>query len=65
VAPTDRFELPLRWQFVPVENPADRSIGWKWRAYTQSGRLAMESTEGFETLTECMQDAEGAGYGKR
>jgi hypothetical protein len=41
VAPTDRFQLPLRWQFVPVENPAERSI------------------------TQCMQDAEGAGYGGR
>jgi hypothetical protein len=64
VAPTDRFQLPLRWHFVPVENPADRAIGWRWRAYTQTGRLALESDDVFETLTECMNDARQAGYGR-
>lgn len=64
VAPTDRFQLPLRWQFIPEEDPADRAIRWKWRAYTRSGRLALESESVFETLTECMDDARQSGYGK-
>ena len=64
MAPTDRFQLPLRWQFVPLEDPADRTIRWKWHAYTQGGRLALESNAIFETLTECMEDAKTAGYGQ-
>jgi len=64
MAPTDRFQLPLRWQFVPVEHSTDRSVGWKWSAYAQGGRLAMESERVFETLTECMEDARAAGYGR-
>lgn len=63
MAPTDRFQLPLRWQFVPVENPADRSIRWQWCAYTQTGRIALQSDRSFETLTECMDDARQSGYG--
>ena len=64
MATTDRFQLPLRWQFVPVEHPADRAIRWQWRAYTQTGGLAMESDSAFDTLTECMNDARQAGYGR-
>ena len=63
MAPTDRFQLPLRWQFLPVEDTRDRSIRWKWRAYGQTGRLAMESDSAFETLSECMEDAKASGYG--
>lgn len=64
MAPTDRFQLPLRWQFIPEENPSDRAIRWKWRAYIQTGRLALESESTFETLTECMDNAREAGYGQ-
>ena len=64
MAPTERFQLPLRWEFVPVEHALDRSIRWKWTAHTQTGRLAMESDRLFETLTECMEDAKVAGYGR-
>ena len=64
MAPTDGFQLPLRWQFVPVESALDRAIRWQWRAYTQTGRMAMESDSAFETLTECMDDARQAGYGR-
>lgn len=49
---------------MPVENAADRSVRWKWQAYTQSGRLALESETAFETLSECMEDARQAGYGQ-
>jgi len=38
-------------------------VRWSWRAYTQAGRLAMQSAETFETLTECMEDARASGYG--
>lgn len=63
MAPTDRIHLPLRWQFVPTTDERDRSVRWSWRAYTQSGKLAMQSQEPFETLTECMDDARASGYG--
>jgi hypothetical protein len=64
MARTDRFQLPLRWQFVPEESPADRAIRWRWRAYTQTGKLALESEGDFETLTQCMEAARAAGYGQ-
>lgn len=63
MAPTDRIQLPLRWQFVPERHPRDGAVCWGWRAYTQSGKLAMQSGDTFETLTECMDDARASGYG--
>lgn len=63
MAPTDKIQLPFRWQFVPTNHPRDGAVHWEWRAYTQAGRLAMQSTETFETLTECMDDARTHGYG--
>jgi hypothetical protein len=38
-------------------------VHWKWRAYTQTGELAVECEQPFETLTECMNDAKANGYG--
>ena len=64
MAPTERFRLPFRWQFVPVEEKRDASVRWAWKAYTQTGEIAMESDLSFETLTECMDDARLRGYGK-
>lgn len=63
MTPAERMRLPLRWAFVPAENPADRSIEWSWRACDHSGRLMMSSTEIFDTLTDCMADARAHGYG--
>ena len=63
MAPPERIQLPLRWEFVPVRNDGDRSVHWKWRAYRHSGELAMEAKTTFETLTDCVQDAMGHGYG--
>jgi hypothetical protein len=63
LAPTDRIQLPLRWQFVPEKNPRDGAVRWGWRAYTQAGKLAMQSGDSFETLTECMDNAKASGYG--
>ena len=60
---SDKIHLPLRWQFVPEAQQRDGSVRWRWRAYTQTGALAMEAEESFETLTECMQDARERGYG--
>jgi hypothetical protein len=65
MAPTDKISLPLRWSFSPTQNPRDGSIRWSWRAYTQTGELAMESEGSFETLTDCMNDAKVRGYGQR
>jgi hypothetical protein len=63
MAPAEKIQLPFRWQFVPVEDPRDRSVRWRWRAYTQGGNLVMESDGTFETLTECLNDARARGYG--
>ena len=63
MAPTERINLPLRWEFVPVQRP-NGLIWWKWRAYTQTGQLAMQSEDEFETLTECMNNARERGYGR-
>ncbi len=62
MAPTDRIKLPLRWQFIP-EAARDGTIRWRWRAYTQTGDLAMQSETSFESLTDCMNAAREQGYG--
>ena len=65
MAPKDPIRLPLRWEFLPTQSPADGAVRWKWRAYTQTGALTMQSEETFDTLTECMSDARERGYGER
>jgi hypothetical protein len=65
MAPTDKIRLPLRWQFVPVQDPRDGAIHWRWRAYTQTGALAMQCERESETLTDCMADARDHGYDVR
>lgn len=65
MAQTDRILLPFRWEFVPVEDPADRSVRWAWKAYTQAGAIALQSGASFDSLTECMDDAKEKGYGQR
>jgi hypothetical protein len=65
MAPTDKPRLPFRWSFVPTQNAHDGTIHWTWRAYTQSGEVAMESKGSFESFTECMDDAKSKGYGER
>ena len=62
MAPTDRINLPLRWEFAPLKRVEDETIRWKWRAYTQSGKLAMQCEGEFDSLTECMGDAREHGY---
>lgn len=63
MAPTDRIQLPFRWQFVPTKDPRDGAVLWTWRAYTQGGKLALQCASTFETLTECIDDAKKQGYG--
>ena len=63
MAPKEHLNLPFRWEFVPVENPRDLSVCWRWRAYAHTGAVAMESEGTFDTLTECMNDARSEGYG--
>jgi len=60
----ERVHLPFRWSFVPEQNPRDGSIRWRWRAFTHSGEVAMESDASFDTFTECMNDAKTRGYGQ-
>ena len=62
MAPYDKLHLPFRWEFSPVRHAADRSIRWQRNAYTQSGKLALQSDRTFETLTDCMDDARKEGY---
>jgi hypothetical protein len=62
MAPAERINLPLRWEFAPVQRPSGM-IWWKWRAYSHGGQLAMQSEQEFDTLTECMNDAREHGYG--
>lgn len=65
MAPKEPIHLPLRWEFVPVKTPRNGAVNWKWRAFTQAGKLDKESEREFETLTECMEDARSHGYGAR
>jgi hypothetical protein len=65
MAPKDRLHLPFRWEFVPVEDPRDKSVRWTWRAYAQTGALALQAEKSFETLTDCMESAKASGYGGR
>ena len=63
MAPPEKFRLPMRWEFAPVQAPGDGTVRWTWRAYTQTGQRAMEAEAPFDTLTECMEDAKQRGYG--
>ena len=65
MAPKDRLTLPFRWEFVPVKDDRDGAVRWRWRAYTQSGAVALESKPLFDSLTECMDDARKQGYAGR
>lgn len=62
MAPTDRINLPLRWEFAPLKRAADGTIRWTWRVYTQAGKLAMRSAGEFDSLSDCMGDAREHGY---
>ena len=64
MAPSDGLHLPFRWEFLAVRYAPDGSIRWTWKAYTQSGYLALEAARTFETLTECMEDARREGYAR-
>ena len=64
MAPNDRFTPPFRWLFIPSQNPKDGTIRWTWRAFAQTGEVAMESNGSFETITDCMEDAKARGYGR-
>jgi hypothetical protein len=64
MAPTENIRLPFRWQFIPLEDERDGSVCWSWKAFTQTGDLALQSERSFDTLTDCMQDARQHGYGK-
>jgi hypothetical protein len=62
LSPADYLRLPFRWQFDPVRNEADGSIEWTWTAYAQNGKVAMQSSQRFPTLTECKADAARQGF---
>jgi len=62
MAPHERSGLSLHWEFVPEIARRDRAVHWRWKAFTQTGRLHAESSSSFETLTECIDDAKNHGY---
>lgn len=62
MAPHERSGLSLRWDFVPAYEGRHRAVTWRWRAYTQTGKLFAESGHSFDTLTECVEDAKSRGY---
>ena len=64
MAPAEKIPLPFRWQFVPVQHPGDGSIRWVWKAFAQTGELTMQSTQAFDTFTDCLEDAKAKGYDK-
>ena len=64
MAPKDKIQLPFRWRFVPIPDPRDKYVRWTWRAYSQTGDVASQSRESFETLSECMEDAKANGFGQ-
>ena len=63
MAPKEPLRIPLRWEFIPVQNKRTGLITWKWCAHTQAGKLDKESEQLFDTLTECMENAKLHGYG--
>jgi len=65
MAPKEPIHLPLRWQFIPEADGRTNTVKWKWCAYTQGGKLQMQSKDSFDTLTECMEDAKLNGYEHR
>ncbi|HEX5128224.1 MAG TPA: hypothetical protein VFV90_00680 [Usitatibacter sp.] len=64
MAPAEKIPLPFRWQFLPSKHAKTGTVVWSWRAYAQTGAVAMQSEKFFETLTECVQDAREKGYDK-
>ena len=62
MAPTGNVNLPLRWELIPVATTAGGTILWRWGAYTQDGRLAMQSEKEFDSYTACVNDAKLHGY---
>ena len=65
MASKDELQLPFRWSFLPEQNARDGSIRWTWRAYTQTGEIALRCPGSFETYTDCVNDAKSHGYGGR
>ena len=62
MSPADRLRLPFRWHFSPSRHATDGSIEWGWTAYDQSGKVVMQSSEKFPTLTDCIADARTKGF---
>ena len=61
MAPRDPTRLALRWEFKPSQSRSGW-ITWTWKAYSQAGRLQMESEKSFDTFTDCVDDAKLHGY---
>jgi len=55
--------MSLRWEFLPsLEGSGPSSVRWRWRAWTQAGKLFAESDQAFEMYIDCLDDAKRHGY---
>ena len=62
MAPKEPIRLNLRWEFRPAQHRNTGFVSWTWHAYTQAGRVAMQSERSFDTFTDCIEDAKLHGY---
>lgn len=56
----DHVSLLHRWRFVPVERSG--FIRWRWEARNHRDDVVLASTCDFDTYTECVANAQVAGY---
>jgi len=59
---TPEPQLPrlLRWCFIAVDSSG--YIRWRWEARNHRSDVVLESTQDFDTYTECVDDAHRSGY---
>ncbi len=56
----DHVPLLHRWRFVSVERSG--FIRWRWEARNHRDDVVLASACDFDTYTECVADAQAAGY---
>jgi hypothetical protein len=45
------------WRFYK-----EAELGWKWQCLSVGGTVISQSDAGFDSLAECLAEAEGSGY---
>jgi hypothetical protein len=60
----DDFRLERVWYIAPLGQPSsDRR--WYWEMRNHFGAVLQQSSTLFDTISECLADAERAGFGAR